>query len=51
MLGVWPKSSESQDLKSLKNIPRIESSGEEATKLWNQTRWQKREHERESKDH
>jgi hypothetical protein len=31
-LGIWPKSSEPQDQKSLKNIPRIDSSGEEATK-------------------
>jgi hypothetical protein len=38
MLGAWLKLSESQDLKSLKKILRIKDSGEEAMKLWNQTR-------------
>jgi hypothetical protein len=33
MLGVWLKLSGSQDPKSLKNIQRIDSSGEEAMKL------------------
>jgi hypothetical protein len=33
MLGAWPKLSDSQDPKSLKNILRIGGSGEEATKL------------------
>jgi hypothetical protein len=32
-LGVWLKSSESQDKKSLMNILRIDSSGEVALKL------------------
>jgi hypothetical protein len=38
VLGAWLKLSEFQDLKSLKKILRIEGSGEEATKLWNQMR-------------
>jgi hypothetical protein len=31
-LGDWPKLSDSPDQKSLKNIPRIDSSREEAMK-------------------